>query len=63
MAKQPFTSKTIDVTANNPNNANPAQPNATLITWVEPSSGGIPIGPAPGATDAPNPQAPNVKRR
>jgi hypothetical protein len=29
----------------------------------EPSSGGIPVGAAPGATDAPNPQAPNVKRR
>jgi hypothetical protein len=63
MAKQPFTSKTIDITANNPNNTNPSQPPVTLITWTEPVSGGIPLGAAPGATDAPNPQAPNVKRR
>jgi len=41
---------------------NPAQPNAKLITWVEPSSGGIPLGAAPGATDAPNPKAPNVDK-
>ena len=59
MAK-PFTSKTIDVTTNNPNVVNPNQPPVVAITWAEPSSGGIPLGAAPGATDAP-PGKPNVK--
>jgi hypothetical protein len=57
------TSKTVDVKTGNPNFVNASQPPVTLITWTEPTSGGIPLGPAPGATDAPNPQAPNVKRR
>ena len=61
MAK-PFTCKTIDVTANNPNNTDPARPNAELITWVKRTSGGISVGEAPGATDAPNPKAPDVDK-
>lgn len=45
MAK-PFKSEKLDIPQG------PGQPPATLITWAQPTSGGIPIGPAPGATDA-----------
>ena len=53
----PFTTQTINI-----NVAGKPLP-VTFVTWTTPVFGnGVPLGPAPAATDAPNPRAPNVAK-